>query len=383
MKKILFISHDATRSGAPLYLLNLIQWFKDNYQIECLILLKSSGELYTSFANSGPTLIWDAHYISSNFKNKIAAKIGYRNLEISYQNRIIKQIKSFKPDLVIANTVVSNKLAFLFKKSLACPFVAIYHEMKFSAEFYYGEHLSKKYINLFDKIIVINQNIKEFLKTKFLIESEKIIIIAPFISLPPKKENLVVIKPEYKFNILLSGFGGWQKGFDLLGPLLAICKYKELGHLFSFTWVGHIPFKQMKMLEFELSQIDACDLINFPGIVSDMSKYYMMASLLLLLSKEDSFPLTCIEAANYGIPILAFEKSGGINEFINRGGGVSVPFMDLNEIVNKIYLFATDFGFYNEKSNIAQKLSTEYTIDKIAPQILNVLFKTGISLQKK
>jgi hypothetical protein len=45
MKKILFISHSAGRTGAPLMLLNFLTWVKENSDITFEALLKTSDEL--------------------------------------------------------------------------------------------------------------------------------------------------------------------------------------------------------------------------------------------------------------------------------------------------------------------------------------------------
>lgn len=381
MTKIIFISHGASRSGAPLYLLNLAKWININYNVRCLFLLETGGELENEFKILGETIVWKSHYTSTTTIEKIISKTGVKNLYSIFQTRILKNISDFNPDLVVSNTIVSNKLAFLLKRQLSCPFVAIYHEMKFSAEFYYREYLEKKYINIFDKIISVNENIKQYLLNDYLCKEENVFLIPPFIS--NHINNIIPKNTESdKFNILLSGFGGWQKGFDLLGALLANFRYRNIHHKFSFTWLGEIPGDEKKRLEFELIQIGASDMISFPGIVSNMEDYYLNASIFLSLSKEDSFPLACIEAASYGLPVLAFEKSGGIVEFIKKGGGEFIPFLDLDGLVNKIVFFASDKIFYSDKAKNAKKIANEYNIDTLAPKVINVLLDTGIILNK-
>jgi hypothetical protein len=50
MKRILFIGHDATRSGAPFVLLHLLRWLRKNApDLEFELLLLSGGELEREF----------------------------------------------------------------------------------------------------------------------------------------------------------------------------------------------------------------------------------------------------------------------------------------------------------------------------------------------
>ena len=382
MATILFISHDASRSGAPLYLLQFIQWLKNNYEVDCAILLQDGGELKSDFEKLGKVYLWNGHFTLSTAKEKITAKLGYKELSVSYQQRIVNDVKALQPDILISNTIVSNKLAYLLRQQLTCPFVAIYHEMKFSAQFYYSDFIENKFIAIFDKIITVNENIKKFVLETFCFCEEKIWVIPPFISFTQKAQTPWE-KGTKKFNILLSGFGAWQKGFDLLGVLLANIKYKKIDERFSFTWLGDIPERNMKMLTFELEQIGASHLITFPGKVKNLHHYYSKTSLFLSLSKEDSFPLSCIEAASYGLPIIAFENSGGIVEFIKKGAGTCVPFLDINEVVNQLILLSSDGDLYKEKAKMAINLSKNYDINLLAPKVVDVFLITGLSLQKK
>jgi hypothetical protein len=46
---ILFVSHDATRSGAPIVLLHFLRWFKKNSNRPFAVLLQAGGELVDDF----------------------------------------------------------------------------------------------------------------------------------------------------------------------------------------------------------------------------------------------------------------------------------------------------------------------------------------------
>jgi glycosyltransferase involved in cell wall biosynthesis len=360
-------------------LLRLVEWCKKNYFIECVILLQTGGELEVKFQVLGKTIIWDSHHTASNLTEKVYSKIMNKNLANVFQKRIVKTIKYLEPDLVVSNTIVSNELAYLLKPLLKCPFVAIFHEMKFSSQFYYPKYISKKFIVLFDKIIAVNESIKEFFCSNYNIKEENVFVIPPFISFLQKAKFPKEVSFK-KFNILLSGFGGWQKGFDLLGVLLSNIKNINAENKFTFTWLGEVPESNKKMLLFELEQIGVANLISFPGKVNNMHDYYTQGSLFLLLSKEDSFPMVCIEAASYGLPIVAFEKSGGIIEFIKKGAGSLVPFMDINALVNQLILYLNDNEYYRKASKKALELSKGYDIDIVAPSIINVFSSTGVTL---
>src|SRR6185312_17200948 len=96
--------------------------------------------------------------------------------------------------------------------------------------------------------------------------------------------------------------------------------------------------------------------------------------VFVLLSREDPFPLIVLEAAFLYKPIIAFENSGGIPEFIEHGAGMLAPYLDTSEIARKVYQLSRD----NErKDKIGQKahelVITKYSSDIIAPEIYRTI----------
>ncbi len=49
MKKILFVSHDANRAGAQLFLLNVVQYLRQKTEWKCAVLFLDEGILMQEF----------------------------------------------------------------------------------------------------------------------------------------------------------------------------------------------------------------------------------------------------------------------------------------------------------------------------------------------
>ena len=56
-RRVLFVGHDASRTGAPILLLHFLRWFKANTDIPFDILLREEGELRSEFEEVGPVTI--------------------------------------------------------------------------------------------------------------------------------------------------------------------------------------------------------------------------------------------------------------------------------------------------------------------------------------
>jgi len=69
-KKILFVSHEATRTGAPMILIHLLTWIKSNTDLKFNILLLKGGELSSDFENLSKVYHWDFINLDSIKRNK-------------------------------------------------------------------------------------------------------------------------------------------------------------------------------------------------------------------------------------------------------------------------------------------------------------------------
>src|SRR4051812_49071251 len=105
---ILFISHESSRTGAPLMLYQVIGWLKDNNICNPIILIAKKGILDEDFKKLGPVLFYhekiDTRYKSFFFKaygrffNSSTGK-WVREFQLSYQ------IRKYRPTLVYSNTI--------------------------------------------------------------------------------------------------------------------------------------------------------------------------------------------------------------------------------------------------------------------------------------
>ncbi len=75
--KILFVSHDATRTGAPIVLLTFLNWLKSHANIEITLLFKAEGILINDFRELGETYCWKPN-MSKAFKHDLCARIKRR-----------------------------------------------------------------------------------------------------------------------------------------------------------------------------------------------------------------------------------------------------------------------------------------------------------------
>ena len=124
MKRILFITHESSRTGAPMVLLHFIKWLKQNQPAIVLdILSLKDGSMDEEFKMSMK------NYYNYELIKKTKKKSRFNNLinKIKF-NQKEKTIKYYIPDLfnndydlIYANTIVSIPVAIDIKAKLIKP----------------------------------------------------------------------------------------------------------------------------------------------------------------------------------------------------------------------------------------------------------------------
>ena len=367
--KVLFISHDASRSGAPIYLYRLINWLVENHSINASILFIEGGEMQNDFSFCDNRWVWNSFQHDKCIYRKIIGKMSLKWKKKLYQHDLIFKIKKTNPQLIVANTLISLPLANLIEQEFNIPIIAIIHEMKFSAQKYYSEFLKSKYLSKVHHFIAVCNDIKIFLQHDLNIDSNKVTFIHPFI---PNNNNLDKYANKSEFVVGFSGYGNWRKGIYLLPILISLLVKYETN--FKFLWLGHIPQEEKVQLDYILTQLDLDQYFYSTGYVTDTYSSYSVMDVFVLLSIEDPYPLACIEACSLSIPIVCFEKSGGACDLALNGAGFVVPFLDINIMKETILMLKNDVALRISTGKSAREQSGHYDIDIVAPKIWD-LFK--------
>jgi O-antigen biosynthesis protein len=103
-----------------------------------------------------------------------------------------------------------------------------------------------------------------------------------------------------------------------------------------FVWIGGIEPELHLWLRHDMASIGYADRLVTPGSVDDLKPIYAMADVFVLSSREDPFPSVMLDAMAHGLPLVAFEDSGGVTDVVRMGGGVAVPYLDMQAMANAI-----------------------------------------------
>ena len=128
--------------------------------------------------------------------------------------------------------------------------------------------------------------------------------------------------------ILSVGYADLRKGFDLFLQLWRLLRDKR--RLVHFCWVGGIDPALAEWMQAEIRDATQAGTFHMISHTSDVAAYYSAADAFALTSREDPFPSVALEALSTGIPVVAFDRSGGIPDMLREYGvGKVVPYCDV------------------------------------------------------
>lgn len=372
---ILFISHDATRTGAPILLKHHLQGLKKQYpEVGFDILLKDGGELSAEFEQIAKVLVIPGRSLKTRVLNFI--RKGYND----YDDRA-KAIIGKKYKLVYANTVVTSDLLRLAKMgNTGTTTVCHVHELDIAIKQFFGPALFRKAIPYIDHFVAASQAVADILIQNYNIPADKINLHyehIPVLKTIPQTNGLL---KEKGLRICGCGTLDWRKGADLFILAAAQLQKTQPELDFHFYWVGGKKNSvEYEKLMYDIDRLEIGHRVTIIESCPNPLDYIGECDVYLLSSREDPFPLVCLEAASLGKPIICFKRSGGMPEFVDDKIGWLINYLDLgqlNTLLNELLQMPERNDLLVLKGKAARERVKNYDIElgvKKLKQYLNVI----------
>lgn len=342
---IIFISHEASETGAPAVLLSLMSWLKNNTSINFSIIVGASGPWNKKFEVIAPTFFMDRPHTGED----IAEFCG-------------DHVQS-----VYINTIAAASYAKAFE-FLHAEFITHVHEMENVFNIFENEIEILK--DICQKYIAVSPGSVESLNKRFTdIELQ---YLKPFINHYAQVEE-TAHPCEGKKIIFGCGAVEKRKGFDLFCEVASQLKQKGIGN-FEMHWVGSDQGKELNAIH-TINEFDVADVVKFIGPKANPRDYFKHGDIFLLPSREDPYPLVCMEAAEQMLPVICFDgQAGGMHTFVEKDAGKVVTYLDTDMMSSAVIELLNDEELRQTMGEAAKKKVTDrHYVEVIAPQILDFL----------
>ena len=372
-KKILFVSHDDSFTGAPILLLNLIRLINstENYQTN-VIVKNCSGKLYDEFASVSATYIINDY--RSNFVFDKIKRIVFRiiNKRFSKQSKIQKLIN--ETDFLFINTITLGDLFNNYKIPSNVLTYTYVHEL----ESVWSNYDIKSIEHLFkesNRILFPSIAVKKLILSEFDWTSSKLLPLNYFFNHTIGDFRTRSNKAFLKIGMI--GTFDLRKGADLL-PLIVLKLVELIGAAkFEFRWKGvNKNLELYKYVKSDLAKIGLLGNVVFLNHDHTTKLFYSDIDVLILTSREDPYPLVVLEAASNGIPTILFDQSGGSPEFVSNDCGFVVPYLSIDDLTKAIAIYFNNNIMYEMHSkNAIKKVSKLHMDSNLILNQISSIFK--------
>ena len=320
---ILFVSHDAHPMGAQKLLLTLTSWLKENGLAKPRFILAGPGALTEEFLRIGPVLRWDT------------TRQRKSNPEVTF--RLLRSFCGKDLSAVYLNSAASGHVIEM-TRHLGVPQIVHVHELEKSIQRWVGaEKMSslRDYAQLF---VSASGPVADNLHERHGISRRKLRVVDAFIRSTEISEisdsekcrckSALGLNPDAKV-VLGCGTTDWRKGPDLFVQV-AQAIHRSDRQPVQFVWVGgETESGEISKLERLANASGVGGDVRFVREVSTPLPFMIASDVFLLSSREDPFPLVCLESADCGVPIICFAGAGGMPDFVGSTCGEVAPYLDV------------------------------------------------------
>ncbi len=363
---ILIISHEASRTGAPIIAYNIARRLGRKYNVVAVML--TGGELVPHFeaacaALVGPLTHADWHPVEATYLVK--------HLTATYQI-----------SLAIANSIESRILLPALAYQLV-PVVALVHEFASYTrpEGTMGQALDWSTQIVFPAEVVARAAQKEHPtllgRPIHVLPQGRCDVPARWRASGPARPSIEdlgqVFRPkgaEGALVVLGCGTVHFRKGVDVFLACAAAVSASDTRRPVRFVWIGHgyDPRRDFTYSCYLADQIARSGLdcsVQILDEIEDVDPAYRLSDVVFLSSRLDPMPNVAIEAALHGIPVVCFAEATGIVEVLEADPTTRrcvVPHLDVARAARVIIEFANDEEARREVGTVTRRLA-EATFD--------------------
>ena len=188
----------------------------------------------------------------------------------------------------------------------------------------------------------------------------------PIVRMPNAARDLGGPPPELENRtILAAGRLGNQKGFDLLIQAFAQVNARHPDWQLRICGTG----PHDKRLHQLAARLGLSGRVALPGASAALGEEMARASMFVLSSRFEGFPLVLLEAMHKGLPVVSFDCPTGPGEIVEDGrNGILVPPGDVDGLARGMIALIEDPELRRSAGAEAARTAAAYRMDVIGPR---------------
>lgn len=358
-RSVLFVSHEGTRTGAPMMLLHFLRWARDHTDLQPEIALLRGGPLAADFAEVGPTHVlsetpdWPQPTRAESQLTRVGLHGPAWTLERARLRRQVAELRGARTAYL--NSIASLRL--LHHLPNASTVITHVHELQSALQWSMRRQDPLLLGTRVGHFVAAADCVAANLVERHGIDPGRVTRVYEFIdpvrTLAPPVQDRAAIRDELGIGddevvVGGSGFADWRKGIDLFVELA-----RQVGRSgrrdVHFVWVGDRPGGEPGAeLDFDIARAGVADRLHLVGLRDRPFDWYRAFDVLALTSREDPYPLVGLETSLLEVPMVCFD-AGGMTELVARStdeglgeSGVVVGYLDVEAMADAVLAVLDD-----------------------------------------
>lgn len=344
MQKIVHIINNIDRGGAETLLLTIIPGVEKQLDVETtVVILENKKELYPFFKEKNITIV----VVDIIKLNPL--------LQIYYLTRKLKEIN---PTIVHTHLLFGDKVG-----QISATLAGVKHRIN-TIHSMESPHSLRGYFNLklvsllTKRVITVSESAKEYIVNKHYFNKNKIITIYNAPNFSNTKRDFWNTSPSKK--IITVGRLHPAKGFDNLIMAFKQLSDKKVNIELEIWGEGNLR----KELQDKIESYNLAEKVKLCGLTSNVKGKLLAADYYVSSSLYEGLPLSLIEAATVGLPIVATDIPPH-REILTKEGNYNylVQANSVESLVENIETILQDD--YNKLSTQMIEISKHFTQEKM------------------
>ena len=379
--EVVFSGHDATRTGAPLMFLYFLRWVRANTDLAFEIVLLDGGPLEEDFRALGRVRVL----------GDLRDRWWSRRLEALRLRRLASRVRGVAARLwcwplrrvptVYCNSLVGIRVVQVLGGGPRTV-ISHVHELEGGLGVPAAAADLRLLLDHTDHFVAASELVRDNLIRRHDVAPERVTRHYEFIDVAAFDAQLtggespddiraeLGIPPE-AFVVGAVGVTEARKGPDLFLLLATVLRHRDLGRPIHLVWLGGDPDADAtRWLRHDIEKAGLSDLVHLVPPRPRPAPWFRLFDVYVLTSREDPFPLVCLESSLLERPVVCFDNTG-IAEFVGDGEcGYVVPYLDVEAMADRVVALLDDpdtRGAVGRRA--AEKVRAEFDVGAGAPPL--------------
>lgn len=386
--RVTWLGHGAERTGPPIYLLRILEGLQGRDDIEPRVVLLDDGPLLDDFEALAPTSVVRPAALAGPRRAAAAglSRLGAGRAATAVATGPVRADRTPPPDVVVVNT--AGSIAAL--PALGAPprrLISHVHELATGLDYWLAPELRRQVLEDSHELWVVADAVGRALVEDHGVDPARlrthrgVLPADAFDELDPaeraRRRAELGVGPD---GILVGASGtlDWRKAPDHFVEVAARAIGASTAPV-HLVWIGGDPTTPWgRLLVEQAAAAGIADRVHLVPEADRPDRWFGALDLFVLPSREDAYPLVCLEAAAARVPLVTFD-SGGAGELIRDGGGEVTAYPDVAALAASVAAFADDDDRRHRAGAAARAAAERHTVAAALPSLIDDLRRVAAS----